>query len=44
MKIPYETSLFPMIGFGPSLHSLGGGRMPEPSVRYQIWVIPGWLI
>ncbi|GMY39413.1 hypothetical protein FCV25MIE_34657 [Fagus crenata] len=38
---PYEASLFPGIGFGPFLRSLGGGRRrplpggPEPSVRYH---------
>ncbi|KAF3685134.1 ORF82c [Capsicum annuum] len=38
---PYEASLFPGIGFGPFLHSLGGRRRrppfggPKPSVRYH---------
>nr|GLL25349.1 hypothetical protein CQW23_16317 [Ipomoea trifida] len=38
---PYEASLFPGIGFGPFLRSLGGRRRrppsggPEPSVRYH---------
>ncbi|KAL4299759.1 hypothetical protein HN51_050437 [Arachis hypogaea] len=38
---PYEASLFPGIGFGLFLRSLGGGRRrppsggPEPSVRYH---------
>ncbi|KAG4162773.1 hypothetical protein ERO13_D01G134240v2 [Gossypium hirsutum] len=38
---PYEASLFPGIGFGPFLSSLGGRQRrppsvePEPSVRYH---------
>nr|GLL19465.1 hypothetical protein Ahy_B07g087106 [Ipomoea trifida] len=38
---PYEASLFPGIGCGPFLRSLGGRRRrppsggPEPSVRYH---------
>jgi len=39
---PYEALLFPGIGFGPFLRSLGGRRRkppsgggPEPSVRYH---------
>ncbi|KAG4109416.1 hypothetical protein ERO13_1Z049792v2 [Gossypium hirsutum] len=38
---PYEASLFPGIGFGLFLRSLGGRRRrppsggPEPSVRYH---------
>ncbi|GMY39419.1 hypothetical protein FCV25MIE_34663 [Fagus crenata] len=28
---PYEASLFPGIGFGPFLRSLGGGRRRPPS-------------
>ncbi|XLV01289.1 hypothetical protein S245_015626 [Arachis hypogaea] len=40
-KRPYEASMFPGIGFGLFLRSLGGGRRkppfegPEPSVRYH---------
>ncbi|MBA0792858.1 hypothetical protein Gohar_017319, partial [Gossypium harknessii] len=41
LERPYEASLFPRIGFGPFLRSLGGRQRrppsvePKPSVRYH---------
>ncbi|KAI4977595.1 hypothetical protein ZWY2020_059965 [Hordeum vulgare] len=49
---PYEALLFPGMGFGPFLGSLGGRRRrppsggPEPSVRYHAGrarILTGWV-
>nr|DAD18153.1 TPA_asm: hypothetical protein HUJ06_019616 [Nelumbo nucifera] len=40
---PYEALMFPGIGFGPFLHSLGGRRRRPPSAGAQaISEIPLW--
>ena len=42
-RIPYEASLFPGIGCGPFLRSLGGGRRRPPSGGARaISEIPLW--
>ena len=39
IKRPYETSLFPEIGFGSFLRSLGGGQRRPPLLNTSFFTV-----